>query len=195
MNIGPLSKVAARTATEVCRGFPLGAEVRGLLRDDLTPGAFLDRLLEAGRFPEAVRFLAHALPKREAVWWACLCARRAAGPKPNPEALAALQATEKWVAAPTDENRRAAQTAAETADVGTPAGCVAFAAFLSGGSLAPPGLPEVPPGETLTAAAASGAVLMSVVAAEPEKAGEKYRAVLALGVEVAKGTNRWKEGA
>ena len=32
------------------------------------------RLEAAGFAPEAVRVLAHALPKREGVWWACMCA-------------------------------------------------------------------------------------------------------------------------
>ena len=56
-------------------------------------------LSAASRFPEAVRLAAHALPKREAVWWACMCAR--AVPDPNlPEAdlkaLAAAEAPERF---------------------------------------------------------------------------------------------------
>src|ERR671937_3326223 len=93
-----LAKVTAKTAAEVCKHFPLGDEAKKLLRDGQTPAQFLDLLIEKQQFPDAVRFLAHALPKREAVWWACLCARAAAGPNPPPKAAAAVQAAEKWVA-------------------------------------------------------------------------------------------------
>ncbi len=34
----------------------------------------LDRLTAGGFLIEATRLVAHALPKREAVWWACMCA-------------------------------------------------------------------------------------------------------------------------
>ena len=73
------AKVTAKTAAEVCKHFPLGEEAKKLLRDGQTPAQFLDVLIEKQQFPDAVRFLAHALPKREAVWWACLCSRAVAG--------------------------------------------------------------------------------------------------------------------
>src|SRR5207253_4538771 len=76
---GGLAKVTAKTAAEVCKHFPLGDDAKKLLRDTLTPKQFLDLLLEKQQFPDAARFLAHALPKREAVWWACLGARQAYG--------------------------------------------------------------------------------------------------------------------
>lgn len=192
MSTGTLTKVTAKTAAEVCKLFPLGDEAKPLLRDTLAPRQFLDLLVEKQQFLDAVRFLAHALPKREAVWWACLCARVTA-PTPPPPQAAAVQAAERWVADPSEANRRAAQAAAEKAEMNNPAGCAAMAAFWSGGSLAPPNVPVVPPGETLTAHGVTGAVLLAAVASEPQKAPEKHRKFLALGVEVGNGTNRWKE--
>lgn len=186
-----LAKVTAKTAAEVCQRFTLSDTARPLLRDGMAPRQLLDQLQEKQQYVDAVNFLAHALPKREAVWWACLCVR-AANAKPAPQAAAALQAAEKWVADPSEEHRRAALPAAEAADVGTPAGCAAMAAYLNSGSLAPPDLPAVPPGETLTAQMVFGAVLLSVVSTEPQKAPEKFRQALARGIEVANGTQRWK---
>src|SRR5207245_1179123 len=153
---------------------------------------FINTLMEKQQFPDAVRFLAHALPKREAVWWACLCARASAGSKPPPNIAAALQTAEKWVVDPSEENRRAAMPAAEAAEFKTPAGCAAVAAFWSGGSLVPPNVPVVPPGEYLTAHGVAGAVMLAAVVSEPEKAPEKYRTFLTQGIEVANGTQRWK---
>jgi hypothetical protein len=193
MSSNGLAKVTAKTAAEVCKHFPLDEEAKKLLRDGLTPAQFLTALIEKQQFPDAVRFLAHALPKREAVWWACLCARAVAGSNLPPPIAAALQAAEKWVVDPSEENRRAAMPAAEAAEFKTPAGCAAVAAFWSGGSLGPPNVPAIPPGEYLTAHGVAGAVMLAAVQSEPEKAPEKYRKFLAQGIEVANGVNRWKE--
>src|SRR5947209_6335458 len=101
MSTGPsLAKVSAKTAAEICKHFPLGDAAKGLLREGLAPRPYLDLLIGKELFVDAVRFLAHALPKREAVWWACLCARAVAGSKPAPAETAALQVAEKWVADP-----------------------------------------------------------------------------------------------
>jgi hypothetical protein len=187
-----LAWVSAKTAAEVCRHFTLGEEAWKLLRPELSPRQYLDLLTGRQQVTDAVRFLAHALPKREAVWWACLCARQVSGGGPPAKEAAALQAAEKWAADPSEDNRRAALPAAEAAELATPAGCAAMAAFWSGGSLAPPSAPAVPPGEHLTAHGVAGAVLLAAVRREPEKAAEKYRKFLALGVEVASGSSRWK---
>src|ERR1044071_4286955 len=48
------------------------------------PKAFVAMLLERELHVDAVRFLAHGLPRREAVWWAWVCARKAAGDAPAP---------------------------------------------------------------------------------------------------------------
>lgn len=193
MSSNGLAKVTAKTAAEVCKHFPLEEAAKKLLRDGLTPAQFLTALIEQQQFPDAVRLLAHALPKREAVWWACLCARAVAGSNPPPLIAAALQAAEKWVVDPSEENRRAAMPAAEAAEFKTPAGCAAVAVFWSGGSLGPPNVPVIPPGEYLTAHGVAGAVMLAAVQSEPEKAPEKYRKFLAQGIEVANGVNRWKE--
>lgn len=194
MSNGTWAKVTAKTAAEVCKHFTPGDEAKPLLRDGQTPKQLFDLLLEKKLHLDAIRLLAAALPKREAVWWACQCARQAHGTNPPPKVAAALAAAEKWVADPSEENRRAAQAAAEAAEMKTPAGCAAMAAFWSGGSLGPPHVPTVPPGEQLTGHGVSGAVMLAAVLKEPEKAAEKHRTFLDLGVNVANGTNRWKEG-
>src|SRR5664279_4005433 len=169
---------------EISAAAELGEEAMALLRPDLHPLDYVALLVEKALFPDAVRFIAHALPKREAVWWAWVCARRAAGESPQPKIKAALAATEKWIAQPDENNRRLAMAAAENAGLGTAAGCAGLAAFFSGGSLAPPNAPAVPPGEFLTAKAVSGAVIFAAVCKEPARAPEKFRSYVAQGVEV-----------
>ena len=92
---------------------------------------------------------------------------------------------------PSDDNRRACWPAAEAAEIGSPAGCTAMAAFFSGGSLSLPNLPAVPPGEEFTGRMAAGALMLAAVMKEPEKAAEKYAAFLRTGLEIADGKNLW----
>jgi hypothetical protein len=67
-----------------------------------------------------------------------------------------------------------------------------LAAFFSGGSLAPPDAPVVPPGEYLTAKAASGAVIFAAVSPQPEKAPEQFKTFIAQGVEVTQRIKLWE---
>jgi len=176
---------------EICAVSELGDEARALLQDGLGPRQYLNLLIEKHHFPDAVRFLAHALPKREAVWWGWVCARRSAGQEAPEKIKLSLAATERWIAQPTEEHRRSAMEAAQTADLSTAAGCAGLAAFFSGGSLAPPSAPVVPPGEYLTAKAVSGAVIFAAVAVEPEKSAEKFHAFLSQGLEVVTRIKLW----
>jgi hypothetical protein len=193
MSQGELTKISAKTAKEVAQRFSLGDEAFALHQDEMAPRQFLAVLMEKGLHADAARFLAHALPKREAVWWACHCAEQILGPEPPPAEAAAVKAARTWVIDPSDDNRRAAFTAAEAAKLGTPAGCAAMAAFMSGGSLAPPKLTVVPPADHLTADFVAWSMAIGAVIKEPEKAAEKYAGFLKFGLEVAEGQHLWAE--
>lgn len=145
----------------------LDADCAALVEGAATAEAAIVRLEAAGKLIEACRVVAHALPKREAVWWACMCAR---GAPPDaartPDDLAALTAAEAWVRRPEEANRRAAMGAAEGAKFRSTEAWAAVGAFWSGGSMAPDGQPAVPPPEYLTGVAVSGAVVLAAVRAE-----------------------------
>src|SRR5436190_19964842 len=102
-------------AAEICSHVLVEKPARKLLRHDQTALDYIDVLTEHGHFGDATRIVAHLLPPREAVWWACQCARQAADPSPPPEWSAALEAAEKWVTDLSEESRRAAQKAAQEA--------------------------------------------------------------------------------
>jgi hypothetical protein len=182
--------LAAGTAVEVCTRFPIGAEARALLDAGMSPQEFLDALIEKGELVDAVQFLAHAMPKREAVWWACRAAIETA---PTGALQAALKAAEAWVIDPVEDRRVAAQLAAEAAGFDSPAGCAAAAAAWSGGSLAPPGAPVVPPGDHLTAHGASAAVMLAATSVPAETVPETYRGFLETGQSIARGEKHWPE--
>jgi hypothetical protein len=185
------SKVSARTAAEVCGRYELSKDAQKVLRDGLSPQQFIELLVQAGRFLDAVEFLAHALPQREAVWWACLGVRHAQGAELPSKERAALTAAVDWALEPDEPKRRAAQAAGETADLSTPAGCAAFAVYGSGGSLAPPNLPEVPPEPFMTAKAVSGGLALASVQGDPAAIPGVQRELVELGIAIAEGKVVW----
>jgi hypothetical protein len=186
----PLAKPGA--AADAAKAAPLEPPARDLLRAEHSPRQYLAALDQAGRLPDAVRFLAFALPRREAVWWATQCVRQVPALTADEKAAAALAAAEAWAADPTDDNRRKAFAAAEAAGFDKPAACAALATFLTEGSMAPAHLQPVPPPSHAGPAAAAAAVILAALVIEPEKGDEKFRKFLALGSDVASGANRWK---
>jgi hypothetical protein len=186
---GAMPKVKAATAAEACQSAALGDEARALLTPQANVVDFLTLLTDHELFSDAVTLMAHALPKREAVWWACLAARTLIDEQTLPEVVAALEGAEAWVFKPSDETRRAAMERAHKTQFDHPAVWAAVGAFWSGGSMVAPELPEVPPAEHLTGLAVSGAVRLAAVSRNPESAPEKYRALLAQALDIANGGN------
>jgi hypothetical protein len=189
MEVGSLRKVAAKSAAEVCGKFELSDPARTLLSAAGAPAPYLAAVIDAALWTDAIRFLAFALPKREAVWWACVAARTAFGPTPLDGEEACVAAAEEWVYRPSDEARRAVFPLAEKVGFKSPSGYAGLAAFWSDGSLAPPDQPPVPPDEKLCPTAVAAAVLLAAVVREPHKAQAKYRTLLASGLDIANGGN------
>lgn len=174
----------ARTAADVARPLALSDAARAVLAPALTPRQYFDAL--AAPLPDdALRFLAAALPKRESVGWGCRCVRERMPTLPVPEA-AAVAAAEAWVKDGSEANRRAAAKAADAAGHDTAGGCLAAAAAWSGGSLAPPDVPPVPPADHLTGQAVAGALLIAA-ATDLTTSAAAVRRWLALGGDVAAG--------
>jgi hypothetical protein len=170
-----------RLAADLAPAVPLSDAARALLTPTHTPRQFFDVLAAKPELSEdAIRFLAAALPKREAVTWA-VAGVRGAAPKPDPLAAKALAAAEAWAKEPTEANCRACEPAAEAAGYGTAAGCAACAAFWSGGSLSAPHLPPVPPRDDLTGSAVAAALLLA------GPAPDARATFLALGADIAAG--------
>jgi hypothetical protein len=179
------------TVAAVAAAAELTPEAAVLLGQAEHPQDFMQRLLDAEHFGDAIDFLAHALPRREAVWWAWLCARAAAGESPPDPVADTLGSTHAWIAEPTDAYRRTAFACAELAGLGTPHGFAALAVFLSGDSLAPPNMEAVPPGPYDGAKAVAGAVALAAVAAKPDDPAGAFRDFIGKGLTLAGRTQLW----
>lgn len=148
----------------------------------------LARLEKAGLLIEATRLVAHALPAREVVWWACACSRHTASSGENPALeTKAREAAEAWVRRQSEEHRRAAMKEAEAAGYGSAEAWAAVAAFWSGGSMAPPEAPSVPPPPHLKGLAASGAVALAAVRGQVARRDARLQRFLASARDIATG--------
>jgi hypothetical protein len=175
-----------KKATEVCEPFYPGDAAKKLLTPDISTEQYLKLLLQNKLYVDAMRVLAYALPKQQAIAWAGGCARQFSEAYPSDKSTAALEAVQRWLADPSEENRRTAVKVAEQAEFNTPAGSAALAVFFSGGSIAPPDMPETEPHQTMMPNSVFNAVMLAALSKEPEKAEEKYKAFLATGQKLAK---------
>ncbi len=194
MELGPLTKVKAATAAELCARSKLEPPGHAMLSGDEPPAALLGRLIEGKLYRDAVRLLAQALPKREAVWWACLCAHAVLPAKKEPADAAALKAAERWVVKPSEAHRSAAMPAARAAGFEQPASWAAVAVSWSGGSMMPEGHPAMPPGDELTGQAVANAVLLAGLQGDATRIAARFRDFLERGIDLAKGGTGKKAG-
>jgi len=161
----PPAKPANKLSTDLGRVLPhlqLDEHGRSALAGCQGSIEALDRLEKAGLLIEATRLVAHALPPREAVWWACACSRHTAASAANLAGEAQVrEAAEEWVRKPSDEHRRRAMKQAEAVGFGSAEAWAAVGAFWSGDSMAPPEAPKVPPQPHFTGLAVAGSVALA----------------------------------
>src|SRR5215212_9927475 len=98
----PLPKLAAPLAPLLPR-LELGPDAAAAIDGAQTAAEGMARLQAAGFGIEAARLAAHALPKREAVWWACMCAAAVPSPQHSECDAAARLAAEAWVRKPGED--------------------------------------------------------------------------------------------
>ncbi len=171
-------------AAEFCRVLKMSDQAKELLLDDMEPAEYLRLLIESQLYTDGLRFLAFWLPKPTAVAWACECVEKTCGKELTPSDRTALSAAQQWAADPCEANRRSAEAAATASAYSGAASWLALSAFWSGGSLAGPELPTVPPGEALTAEAITGAFMLAATIKEPLEAAYRYQTYLIRGQQL-----------
>jgi len=181
------------TTLEVCERAGLDDQARKLAEKEIPVRVFIDELARGGRVREAVHSLVQVMPKPDAIAWGAEAIRKvdvALLHRGGPEAM---QNIEAWLEEPTEERRRAAKAAADQAGLGTPPGWLAFAVFVSGGSMAPeeaPVAPEPPP--HVCGRMVAGAMGLAV-ALEPRMTQERLRTFLDAGLRRAEQLKIWEK--
>jgi hypothetical protein len=126
------------------------------------PRELIEALAGPGAARDAVAALALMLPRRQAVWWACLAARLLPEAALSPAEAAAIEAAEAWVQTQSAEDSERAADLAEQCATGSPARWAAMAAHWSGPSIAPRGQQAVLPAVHLPGVAARAALTLLV---------------------------------
>ncbi|HVA49026.1 MAG TPA: hypothetical protein VNH11_21870 [Pirellulales bacterium] len=160
---------------DFCLQIGMGKNGRLFFRSGLTARQYFGRLIVHNLLPDAIRFQAHTLAKRNAVWWACLCLRSVNDAMAKPKQAEALKAVLRWVMEPSEANRLAAGAAGKAATFLTPIGCIAMSIFWSGGGHDP----------LLTANTLSVSLAALATEGDPTKIQDNMKRFLALGISIA----------
>ena len=185
---------SGQSIAEILEHSEASDDAMALLKPDRTARAYFETLVKRKLYGDAIRFLAHVLPAREAVWWAWSCARDAAGDEPPARVMTSLDTTKRWILEPSDENRRAAFAAGELLEFNGPAGIVALGVFLCGDTLCPPDAPQAPAGPHAAAKALAGSICMAA-AIKPAGVNDRFLAFIARGLERADKGKVWEPDA
>ena len=173
----PLVKIPDSKASQISARCSLLPPALRLLDAAMTPARYIETLKREREYVAGIEFLSHALPAREAVWWACLCIQHAFGDTLEAGAKAACQAAVQWVLKPTEENRKIAKAHADALGNGGAVGLAAAAAGIAGASS----------GALSSARAAGNAVKLASIHGDPVKIPDTQRRFVDLGLGVAAG--------
>ena len=157
------------TARDVLLAYPQIAIAFQSRLDDTPSSAYVDKLVAQGQWADAIAFIAHLLPRREAVWWAAQCVRK------EPKAFTIQEeplvaAAEGWVREPSEANRKAALVLGDAANAMRAAVWVTRAAGWSGGVLYEVDDTKIMCQPHMSPAAARGAVMLAAAAASDPRA-------------------------
>ncbi|MCA8909292.1 MAG: hypothetical protein KDA64_15590 [Rhodospirillaceae bacterium] len=194
IDVGPLAKLGGRKMADIEDNTPLSEKAQPLLKRDLSARDMIEELVKAKLWVDACATLAHAIPKREGVWWAAVVARRFLPAEPDRKVVLTLEAAEAWVRKPTEENRQLALARGSAIrTTGAPSAWAAVAAGWSTGSMAPKAEVDIPAEPWMTGTAVFAAV-MHAAGSVPEAFYPGLHAALVCGLDIADGGNGRPQG-
>ncbi len=179
-----MSLVRFATAEALFETFPELSQKISAKPSEQSPIEFLRGLVTTGKIDDAVTFCSYLLPRREAVWWACGCARASSGHIAEDRA-AGLLAAEAWVKEPDDERRQAALEIGTRGHCDDPLTWVALAAGWAGGFLVSGPHHSIPMPQYMTARATRTAILISALSVKWDQRPAYLQACVADGTRLA----------
>jgi hypothetical protein len=179
------SRIRFATARNIFEAFPSLKRFAAPPADDCAPLDYARRLLASPRPADALVYIAHLLPRREAVWWARQCVVAILGTAAETDP--ATRAADAWVRAPEEGTRRAALACAADGDESRAPTWLARAAALSGGSRTAPDQEPRLPQPAACAQAANAAIILAICAGEAQAVSAWIQACAEAGVNFAAG--------
>jgi hypothetical protein len=178
------SRIRFVAARNVFEAFPELGRVLAPAAGDPNPLDYTRAALAGPRPTDAIIFLAHLLPRREAVWWAIQCVRAMLGSNADD---GAFHAADVWVRAPEDDNRRAALAAFNAGNQRVATTWLAFAAGWSGGSVTPLDKDPMPAPPAACAQGVHTAVILATCAGDPLGVVDRLKLCAEAGIRFADG--------
>ena len=177
-----------REANEFCVLFNIPNTVLNLLDDNPTVGVAFTRFVDAGHLAEARRLLAYSMDRRDAIWWAYLCAMEAARHKQiTEEQKKGLDLVLAWLVDPNDIRRKQCKEAVRSCKSTSFAGILCFAVWLSGGSISPYAPRPIEPKPHVCGKLCGVVVYLASVYFDPGRWKSYLRHFLETGMLVAQG--------
>jgi len=178
-------KVVAQKACDVVNADKLSAGSLPMLNTEDSPREFILKLAGSEKWPDAITVMANCLPRREAVWWACVCSRKIHDGGDEK----ALEAAEQWVFKPTDEGRAVAFREVQNSTASSAAALAALAAASSESRLSLDEHTEI----RLNASSFPDLVVAAILVAEGivanDESASPFSLFLDMGEDIAKGGN------
>ena len=182
------SRIRFADASDVFAAFPRLETLAARPAGPTEPLAHARDLIASPRPVGALVFLAHVLPRREAVWWGCQCVEAILGDAARDEGFGLAT---QWVRDPSEELRRQALAFWEANSKYTPTPfptpyLVRAVAFSGGSLLAPDQLPT-PSAPDDCALSVNAAIVMATTSVSPVLILPWMRACAEAGVAFAAG--------
>jgi hypothetical protein len=164
-----LTKITSPTAAEVTGKYKPHPEAKALLQPTHTPTQYAAALHKGKFSQDHIHFLAHGMPERESVGWACKSSAKVSD-KLAPADKTALQSAQAWVKNPTPANQSAAAAAAAKTNFQGPGAWAAQGAAWAKppGAPAAPSAPAAPAAPNLTGHAVAGSVMLAAALSFPK---------------------------
>lgn len=186
-----LKRIRPDNLAQLCRHFEWSEKVSAFITPHASVLTVLNSLINHKYWFDATTLMAHALPKREAVWWATLVVKDyLPGAASETSALEQITvvAVQQWLAKPEDPQRLAAHAAGQKAGNRLPAYWLAMGAFWSTGNITPEVGVVTPPPPFLYARAVAACLDMAA-SLKGVKRDEHYLKWLRMGIMIAEGEN------
>jgi len=166
-------------------------EVKKASTTDMSTMSLIGTLMEQQLFVDAIRYLALALPKREAIWWTIAVHKKLSTTSiDDKKELDAWKLVEEWVYNPDEKNRVGALAVAEALEFETAGSYAAMSVYWSGGSLTPAESGQIVlPGPGLSGTAVGASILMTCAQGEAQKVAVRHQYAIKIGLNVAHGGN------
>lgn len=169
----------------------LTPEGEAYLRPDLGVHEYFELLRDNGCLGDARRVLAHAMPKRRALWWGLLCAFDVFRSHPAENVEAVLRGVADFIVLPDEGRRLRLRELVGLVRPQSPPHFLAQAAILSFGSLIDPPAQEVLPRRFLTGRLVGVSIYLASIARAPLHYRRQLEQYLDVGLDVARGANLW----